>query len=141
MKNRKGTVLAAIGLFLILGFLSLPSLGQEKSPADKVADTWKITIDAGEGGYYFLDMILSLVEGELRGTISESMGAFSDIPLAKILLNENVLSFEFRSVTPPDGVERLITAEYKINEDRMDGQVSLPDLGMVIPSTAERVKK
>jgi len=132
---------AAVCLSLALGFLILPASGQEKSPAEQIAGAWKISVYAGEGGYFFLDMELSLAEGELRGTISESMGSFSNVPLAKILLQENVLSFEFRSVTPPDGVERLISVEYKVNADKMEGEMSVPDLGMIVPSTAERVKK
>lgn len=135
---------AACGAFILLlavGVLSVSGSSQEKSPAEKIAGTWKISVDAGEGGIFYLDMELKFENGELKGSVSESMGSFTDVPLAKILLNEDILSFEFKSVTPPDGQERLVQAEYKVAEDKMEGQMTVADLSITVSSTAERVKK
>ncbi len=122
--------LAALFLFVVVG-------AQEKPDLTKVTGTWKIEVAAGEISYY-LTMILKEEAGSLSGTISESTGMLSNVPLADIQFDGTSLSFSFNSPTPPDGLERLVKAEFKLVESGLDGLVIVPSIDASAPARAIR---
>jgi hypothetical protein len=130
----------AVGLFLVLALFSYPHQAQAKADYGQILGTWKVEIDAGEQ-FYYLALVLKVSEGKLEGTVSESQGSFTDVPLANILLDGDKLNFEFTCPTPPDGIERLVMAEFKVGVDKLEGTVSVPDIQAVVPATATREKK
>lgn len=91
-----------------------------------------------EGEYYYLSFNIEKDESGLNGTISESTGFFSDSPLSNIQFDGEKLSFEFTVPTPPDGLERVVKAEFKVADNEMEGYVSLEDLGLSVPANATR---
>jgi hypothetical protein len=123
-------VFAALFLFVLGG-------AQEKPDLSKVTGTWKIEIAAGND-YYYLTMALKEEAGSLSGTVSESMGLFNDVQLADILFDGTNLSFTFNSPTPPDGLERLVKAEFKLIEGGLDGLMIVPSIDASAPAKATK---
>jgi len=99
-----------------------------------------VEVDAGEE-YYYLSMTIERSEGELKGTISESSGSFEDTPLSDIEFDGDTLIFGFTAPTPPDGYERLVTAEFKVGDNKLEGFFSLDDLGISAAATATKKDK
>ncbi len=138
MNKRHFSFLAAI-IFLLPTYFSFSLRAQEKASIETIVGTWRIEVDA-DGEYYYLTLNLKSVNGTLEGTISESQGYFTDVPISDIVFEGENLSFEFNSPTPPDGAARLVTAEFKVGVDTMDGIVNVPDLGVSAPAIATKEK-
>lgn len=137
--GRRRFGIIALALFLPVGLSFSPALSQEKTEYGKVLGTWNLEVYAG-GEYYYLTLNLQEGEGKLSGSISESSGAFTDTPLSNLELAADTLKFEFEAPTPPDGLSRLIKAELQVIEDKLEGVLDIPDLGMTVSCTATRQK-
>jgi hypothetical protein len=125
-----GFVFAVVLLFVLAG-------AQEKPDRSKVTGTWKIEVAAGND-YFYLTMVLKEETGSLSGKISESMGMLNDVPLADILFDGANLTFSFNSPTPPDGLERLVKAEFKLVDGGLDGLMIVPSLDASAPAKATK---
>lgn len=130
----------ALGLIFMAALFPLATEGQETTGIEKVAGVWNLQVDAGEE-YFSLTLELKMTEGRLEGMMSESSGIFSNVPLSEVQFADGTLTFEFISPTPPDGVERLIKAELKVEEDRMEGMLNVPEIGAMAPASATKEKK
>jgi hypothetical protein len=128
-------ILTAAALSALVIFSS--GIAQEKVDYSAVLGKWKIEVDA-DGQYYYLTMELKQGSGKLEGTVSEAQGAFTDKPLENLAFDGTLLSFEFNSPTPPDGLERLIKAEFKLAEGKLDGTVNIPSMGVSVRATATK---
>jgi hypothetical protein len=128
-------IIPAVALFLSFGVFSL-----EASDHAKVLGKWDLEIDAG-GEYYYLTMIISEAEGELRGNISEVSGYFNELPLEDILLEGSTLTMKFTSPTPPDGLEREILCSYEVGDDVLEGTVTVEELGLTASVSGKRNKE
>lgn len=127
--------------FFFIFFLSLSSINSQETPDyGKILGDWEVEIDA-EGEYYYLSMSIEKTNGELKGTISESTGFFVDVPLEEIQYDGKALNFEFTAPTPPDGMERVLSGEFEVGDDKLEGFINIPDLGMTVTATATREKK
>jgi len=93
---------------------------------------WALEVDAG-GEYYYLTLEFKLVEGKIEGALSEQNGIFGNLPVANIEWDGTTLKFDFKSPTPPDGVERPVKSEFKYADGKLAGAMSIPDLGMSVP--------
>lgn len=138
MKSIGGRILI-FGLLFVFGLSLSVLFGQEKLSPEKVVGEWNMEIDAG-GEYYYLNMTIEKANGGLRGTISEESGYFQDLALSNVVLDGEMLKFEFTAPTPPDDYERLVKAEFKVGENRLEGYMSAEDLGMTVSATATRKK-
>ncbi|MBM3293730.1 MAG: hypothetical protein FJY82_04310 [Candidatus Aminicenantes bacterium] len=98
---------------------------------------WAIEVDAG-GEYFYLTLEFKLVEGQCEGALSEQGGFFSQLPVADIDWDGTTLKFDFKSPTPPDGVERQVKSEFKYAEGKLAGMMTIPDLGMSVPATGAK---
>ena len=127
---------------MVVSFLLLVNVhhirGQGTPDLAKVLGDWELEVDAGGEEYYYLSLLLEETDSLLTGVISESQGFFQDVPLSNIQYDGQVLSFEFTAPTPPDGQERLIAAEFTVGKDKMEGYLTLPELGVSAPTTAKR---
>jgi len=138
MKSIRGRILI-FGLLLILGLSFSVLFSQEKLSPEKVVGEWNVEIDAG-GEFYYLNMTIEKANGELRGTINEESGYFQNLALSNIEFDGAILKFEFTAPTPPDDYERLLKAEFKVGENRLEGYVSAEDLGLTVSAVATRKK-
>mgnify|MGYP000181161102 CR=1 FL=1 len=129
------TILFALIIFTSSVFMAM----MRQADHSKVVGDWEITIDA-EGEYYYLSMPIIEEDGKLAGTVSEMNGFFVDIPITDIVYDGENFNFQFIAPTPPDGMERIIKAEFKLETDIMEGLIILEDLGISAPAVAERNK-
>lgn len=137
MLNLRKTKVIIFALMIFTGSVVFAMMIQ--ADHSKVLGDWEIELDA-EGEYYYLSMTVKEEEGKLAGTISEASGFFVDVPLMDIVYDGENFNFQFTAPTPPDGMERIIKGEYKVQTDKMEGLIIVDDLGLSAPSTAERVK-
>lgn len=137
MMRKAETVFALCALCVFsLSFL----LSLQTPDYGKIIGEWDIEVTA-DGEYYYLSMKMEKAETGLKGTISESTGGFTDVPLANIKFDGQTLYFEFTSPTPPDGNERLIKAELKVGDNKLDGTLTVEELGISASATATRKVK
>lgn len=130
---------STLPILILLACFLFARGSQETPDYGKVVGVWKIEVEA-DGEYYYLTLNLKNVSGTLEGTISESMGYFTDVPVSEIVFDGESLTFEFTSPTPPDGVERQVSAEFKVNVDTLDGVVIVPELGVSATAKGTREK-
>lgn len=126
----------ALGFFFIF---SLSLISQETPDYGKVLGSWDIEVEA-DGEYYYLSMKIEKTEDKLKGTISESSGTFTDVELEEIKFDGKNLTFGFTAPTPPDGYERLIKAEFEVGDNKLEGFLTIEDLGISASATATRKK-
>lgn len=137
--KKKFVLVLALSFFCVF-FLSLSSLkGQQTPDPGKVLGAWEVEVNS-DGEYYYLSLNIEKSESGLKGVISESSGAFTDVPLSNIQFDGATLKFEFNSPTPPDGYERLVKAELKIVESKLEGFFIVEDLEAKASATATRKK-
>ncbi|MBN2409795.1 MAG: hypothetical protein JXE07_08660 [Candidatus Aminicenantes bacterium] len=110
---------------------------QEKADPSKVVGAWTIDVYAGDTTYV-LKLVVTVTDGHLEGKISETMGAFADVPLGDLFYDGQSFRFSFVSPTPPDGLARTVKADFKVGMDKMDGAISVPDLEMSVEAKATR---
>jgi hypothetical protein len=133
-----------LGVLAVAAFITLPLGAQQaaQQPApkpdfSKLVGTWALEVNAG-GEYYYLTLEFKLTEGKFEGFMSEQSGIFSNVPVSNIEWDNTFLKFDFKSPTPPDGVERMIKSEFKFADEKLAGMMTIPDLGMSVPVTGTK---
>lgn len=132
--------LAAAAFMISLVFFGLEAAalrGQEGASKDKVLGIWDVEVTADDQSY-FLTMVLNEKDGQLAGTISEQNGVFSDVALSSLNYDGKTLTFEFTCPTPPDGMQRLLQVTFAWDNAALDGSITIPDLGMMVPAKAAK---
>ena len=138
MKSICGRIFV-FSLLFVFGLFFSGLFGQEKLSHEKLVGEWDVEVDAG-GEYYYLTMTIEKTNGGLKGTISEESGYFQNAALSDIEFDGAVLKFGFTAPTPPDGYERLVKAEFKVGENRLEGYMTAEDLDLTVSATATRKK-
>lgn len=136
----KWPTVSALSLFLIISFSSPAAQNQAAPDYGKILGIWDVEVNAN-GEYYYLTMNIEKSEEGLKGNVSESTGAFSDVPLKEIQYDGQTLKFQFTSPTPPDGLERLVKADFKVGDNKLEGTVAVEDMGISVPATATKKVK
>lgn len=129
-----------MSFFLVFSLSLYPQVSQQAPDYGKILGAWEVEVNA-EGEFYYLSLNLEKSEEGLKGTITESAGAFTDVPLENIQFDGQTLKFEFRSPTPPDGSERLVNAEFRVGDSKLEGSMAITDLGISVPATATKKVK
>lgn len=124
---------AALALALIV-----PAPAQEKPDLGKVAGAWTLEVNAGDAVYY-LTLDLKAKDGKLEGGLSEQNGMFTNAPLSAVEFDGTTLKLDVKIPTPPDGAERLVKVEMKLAAGKLEGVLTLPDMGLTAGVTG--VKK
>jgi hypothetical protein len=128
------SVLATAALLALV--LAAPA--QQKVDLNKVAGAWSLEVNAG-GEFYYLALDLKVKDGKLEGGLSEANGMFKDAPLASIEFDGTTLKFDVKIPTPPDGTERLVKTELKLVAAKLEGMLTIADMGLTAAVTG--VKK
>jgi hypothetical protein len=139
MVKRNSVSRLALAIVLI-GFcvsFHLSMSGQESVDYDKILGEWDMEVDAG-GEYFYLSFSIERTDSELKGSISEFSGFFSDVSLENIEFDGSTLIFEMNIPTPPDGYENLVKADFDLVEDRLEGTLSVESLGISAAATATK---
>jgi hypothetical protein len=125
MKALPKSALAAVALLALV--LAAPA--QQKVDLNKVAGAWSLEVNAG-GEFYYLTLDLRIMDGKLDGGLSEANGMFKDVPLANIEFDGTTLKFDAKVPTPPDGAERLVKTEMKLAAAKLEGVLTIADMGL-----------
>lgn len=137
----KCLTVSALSVFLILSLSSAPPQAQVAVDYGKILGSWDVEVNA-DGEYYYLSLNIEKSEEGLKGTVSESTGAFSDVAIKEIQYDGQTLKFQFTSPTPPDGLERVVKADFKVGDSKLEGTMAVEDLGLSVPATAiKKVEK
>jgi len=128
-------------MMILSAAVALAASAQNPPPAkvdyNKIVGTWSLEVNAGQE-FYYLPLVLKVTDGKLEGTLSEQNGLFKDTPLSAIEFDGQTLKFEAKTPTPPDGAERPIKFDLKLSADKLEGLVSVADLGMSVPVTGAK---
>ena len=135
----KENILTAIAIGLIcFGFCaSSQANGQESVDYSKIIGQWDMEVDAG-GEYFYLSFAIEKTGEGMKGTISESSGFFSDVPLDNIEFDSTNLSFDMNIPTPPDGFENLVKTSLELIDGKCVGTLSVESLGISAAATATK---
>jgi hypothetical protein len=121
-----------------IGYCIPPCMsGQEMISEDKILGDWEMEVDAG-GEYFYLSFSLKKTDEGLKGTISESSGFFSSVPLQNIEFDGTILRFEMSIPTPPDGYENLVKTELEWIGGKFEGTLSVGSLGVSASATVTK---
>jgi len=119
-------------------FCALPHLsGQGTVDHGKILGDWELEVDAG-GEYFYLSFSIEKADEGLKGSISESSGFFSDVPLENIEFDGKNLSFEMNIPTPPDGYENLVKTDLELVEGKFTGTLSVESMGISAAAAATK---
>ncbi len=140
MIEKKGILIPA--LCFLIGLAPAFSLGQDQDyPAiSGFLGTWDLEVYA-DGQSILLSLVLEKKNGRPSGILSEQMGIFTDLPLQNIKLEGDVLTFEVRVASPPDGIERVWTGQLKVKDDTVDGTISNAEIDISASVSGRREKK
>ncbi|MDD8026920.1 MAG: hypothetical protein PHI34_10415 [Acidobacteriota bacterium] len=127
-------VLLAAALAAVLA-AGLPAQIAPPDPAPLLGQ-WLLEVNAGE--IYFLPFELKLVEGKLTGSLSEQSGMFTNVPITAVVWDGTTLKFEAKIPTPPDGSERPVKVEFKLDKGKLVGGFTIEELGLVAPTTGTK---
>lgn len=129
--------------FLSLSVMFVFSLGltgayplQIKDTAKIVGD-WKMEVDAG-GEYYYLSFSVREEAAKLSGAISEESGSFADVKMEKLEFDGQKFLFEMTVPTPPDGLENLVKGNFELKEGKLEGTLTIEELGIIGYSTCTK---
>ena len=135
---KKAVVTAVTVGLMWIGFC-VPSYvsGQNSVEDSEILGEWDMEVDAG-GEYFYLSFSLDRADDGMKGTISESSGFFSGVPLENIEFDGTNLSFEMNIPTPPDGYENLVKSTLQLIEGKFEGILSVESLGISAAATATK---
>jgi len=135
-------IAAKIGLMMMLTVALAAGAPVQNQPKPKVdyaplVGQWTLQIDAG-GEFYFLVLELKLNAGNIEGQLSEQNGLFTKAPLSNIEFDGQVLKFDTKTPTPPDGAERLIKTEAKLVAGKLEGAITIVEMNLSAPLTGTK---
>jgi len=137
MIKRSFFAILAIAIIWIGFCASFHLNGQDTVDYGKILGDWEMEVDAG-GEYFYLSFSIEKTDDGLNGSISESSGFFSDVPLENIEFDGTHLSFETNIPTPPDGYENLVKSYFELVEGKLEGTLSVESLGISAAATATK---
>ncbi len=119
-------------LAFVLGLCSYGLLMAQNKVAFKpqdLAGNWELVVEA-EGMVINLNLVLVMENGVLTGKMSEPYGTFSDLPVAELKVEEDILSFILSAPSPPDGLTRTWKWELKVSGNELEGIVYNSEIGI-----------
>jgi hypothetical protein len=124
-------------MLMVLIALAAPAQETKKVDFSPLLGIWALEVDAG-GEFYYLTLELKLVEGKLEGGLSEQNGLFTNTPIFNVEFDGQTLKFDSKTPTPPDGAERVIKTEVKLVDKKLQGMITIADLGMSVALTGTK---
>jgi hypothetical protein len=133
MRTSAKLVIGAACAVLFAAGLPAQTPGPDPTP---LLGQWLLEVNAGE--IYMLPFTLKLVDGKLAGTISEQSGMFTDVPLTDLSWDGTTLKWGAKTPTPPEGAERPIKGEFKLDKGNLAGTLVVEELGLTAPVVGTR---
>lgn len=133
MKKSTLTVFSAACALLLAAGLGAQTPQPDPAP---LLGQWLLEVNAGE--IYMLPLTLKLIDGKLAGTLSEQSGMFTDIPLTDITWDGTAFKCGAKIPTPPDGAERPVKAEFKLDQGKLVGNFIIEEMGLAAPTVGTK---
>ena len=137
MKKKNRLSILAFGIGMLALWALSPVIGQEAADYSIILGDWDLEVDAG-GEYFYLSFSLEKTEEGLKGSISESSGYFSEVPLQNVGFDGTNLTFEMSIPTPPDGYENMVKTELELSGGMFSGYLSVESLGISAAAKASK---
>lgn len=136
---KKRTIFRNLAILTTLLAVAFPLRAVQTAP-EALAGTWSVEVYVENEVFYLTLTLRSDEGGVLGGTISESYGTFTDLPVTELLFDQGRLSFRISAPTPPDGLERTVSFEFAVTDEAsMEGTVGVPDLGVAGRAKAAKI--
>lgn len=138
--EKNAIVLLAVTL-LASAALARPS-GQVATATDwqKVIGIWSLTVEADSYNIY-LTLSLELNEGLVKGKMTEQSGMIPEVPLEAVEFDNENLKFAITAPSPPDGLNKVWKASFKVFGDKLEGAFFNEELGIAAAATGTRENK
>jgi len=138
--RRAAIVLLAVPLLMSGAFAR--SSGQAATAPDwqKVVGLWSLTVEADSYSIYLM-LSLELGEGLVKGKMTEQSGMIPEVPLEAIEFDNENLKFVITAPSPPDGLNKVWKASFKVSGDKLEGAFFNEELGIAAPVSGTREKK
>ena len=125
MTKRK--ILAAGLSLLAAAALCWGQAAPQSLKPESLVGKWDLEISV-DGQYYYMTLVLELVEGSLSGKVSEPNGMFTDAPCQNLAVDGKKFTCETNITTPPDGAVRTWTIAVEVEGETMTGSISNAEL-------------
>jgi hypothetical protein len=127
----------SLSIVFVLSLCLTGAYPPQVKDAAKIVGDWKMEVDAG-GEYYYLSFSVREEAGKLSGTISEESGSFADVKMEKLEFDGQKFLFEMTVPTPPDGLENLVKGNFELKEGKLEGMLTIEELGIIGYSTCTK---
>lgn len=138
--KKAAIVLLAVTL-LASGAFARPSDQAATAPDwQKVVGLWSLTVE-GDGYNIYLTLSLELGEGLVKGKMTEQSGMIPEVPLEAVEFDNENLKFVITAPSPPDGLNKVWKASFKVSGDKLEGVFFNEELGIAAAATGTRENK
>lgn len=136
-------LVSVVTVIFFLFILSTPIRASRAGQATdwtKVLGAWDLVIDGGDG-YFYLAMTVERLEDKIGGKITDKSGMIPESALENLEFDGETLKFSITAASPPDGLSKIWTAEFKVGTGNLEGWISSQDLGISAWVTGSRPEK
>jgi len=138
MPKRKALA-AGLSLLAAAALCSGQAAPQSLKPENLVGK-WDVEVSV-DSQYFYLTLVLELVEGNLSGKVSEPNGMFTDAPCQNFKIEGRQLTCETSIPTPPDGAVRTWTISVEVEGETFTGSIANAELQISALMTGKLAKK
>ena len=132
--------LAAALILLTATALAWPQAAPPSLKPENLVGKWDIEVSA-DSQYFYMTLVLELVDGKLAGKVSEQNGFFTDTPCQDLLLDGKKFTCVTNIPTPPDGAVRPWTIAVEVDGEAFTGSISNAELQVSAAMTGKLAKK
>ena len=131
----------AVGLsVLAVAALCWPQAAPQSLKPENLVGRWDVEISV-DSQYFYMTLVLELVEGKLAGKVSEANGFFTDVPCQNLVIDGKKFTCETNIPTPPDGAVRTWTIAVEVDGETFTGSISNAELQISAALTGRLAKK
>lgn len=138
---KRAAIIFLAAVFLVPGVFARPS-GQAVTAPDwqNVVGIWSLTVEADNYNIY-LTLSLELAGDQVKGKMTEQSGMVPEVPLEGIEFDNENLKFVITAPSPPDGLNKVWKASFKVSGDKLEGAFFNEELGIAAAAAGTREKK
>jgi len=132
--------LAAALVLLTAAALGWPQAAPQSLKPENLVGKWDVEVSV-DSQYFYITLVLELVEGKLAGKVSEANGMFADAPCQNLAIDGKTFTCETNIPTPPDGAVRPWTITVEVDGETFTGSISNAELQISAAMTGKLAKK
>jgi hypothetical protein len=116
-------------LTILVAVVMLAAISMYAQKPSDLVGTWvgEATVE-GEPQPNELTLVLELKDGKLSGKMSDQYGTMNETQVDEISLEEGIFSFSVQAELPGGPIK--LAFQMKVTGDSMEGELTIPDMGM-----------